>query len=82
MMICVGYKFKNRKDGTKATTRIKNVKGDQATFIRELRALLQLPAPASGKESDDTIRTRVGGVIEVKGNHVRTIKLWLAGLGF
>lgn len=73
---------KLRKDGTKTTTRIKKVKGDQEAFLRELRAVLQLPAPASGRASDDNIRTRFGGVIEVDGNYVRKVKLWLAGLGF
>lgn len=70
----------NRKDGTLTTTRIKKVSGDQQVFLRELRAALQIPEPTNYK--DDVIRVRAGGTIEVKGNHVRQVRMWLAGLGF
>jgi len=72
----------NRKDGTKATTRIRKVTGDQAVFLNELRCVLNLPAPKNGNPRDDAMRIRVGGTIEVEGNHVREVKEWLAGLGF
>jgi len=72
----------NRNDGTKAVTRIKKVVGDRDLFLQELRAVLNLPAPASGKAQFDPIRIRVGGTIEVQGHRVREVKDWLAGLGF
>jgi hypothetical protein len=68
------------KDGTKTTTLIKKVKGDREAFIRELRAVLDLPVPVLARE--DALRIRVGGTIEVDGNHVRVVKEWLSGLGF
>jgi len=68
------------KDGTKATTRIKKVTGDQDLFLKELRAVLQMPKPKHPR--DDGIRVRTGGTIEVDGNHVRDVKEWLTGLGF
>jgi hypothetical protein len=64
-----------RKDGTKATTRIRKVTGDVGSFLRELRANFPFLETAD-------VRLRVGGTVEVKGNHVRAVKLWLAGLGF
>ena len=72
----------NRKDGTKITTRIRKVSGDRDEFIREIRSVLQLPPITSGKASDDNIRVRTGGTIEINGNRVRELKEWLAGLGF
>jgi translation initiation factor 1 (eIF-1/SUI1) len=71
-----------RKDGTKTTTRIRKVGGDSEEFITELRSVLQLPVPKSGNPRDDAIRVRVGGTIEIQGNHVKPVKVWLAGLGF
>ena len=62
------------------TTRIKKVSGDQEIFLSELRSVLQMPAPQNPK--DDPIRIRTGGTIEVKGNRVKEVKYWLAGLGF
>mmetsp|Transcript_39881 Transcript_39881/g.95965 ORF Transcript_39881/g.95965 Transcript_39881/m.95965 type:complete len:225 (+) Transcript_39881:187-861(+) len=35
-----------------------------------------------GVNSDNPIRIRTGGVIEVNGDHAREVKKWLAGLGF
>lgn len=67
-----------RRDGARTTTRIKKVSGDQAAFLSELRAALQIPKV--GK--DDSIRIRTGGTIEIKGNRVQEVKQWLAGLGF
>jgi len=64
-----------RKDGARATTRIKKVSGNRELFLNELRAALQIPLR-------DTIRIRTGGTIEIKGNRVHEIKTWLAGLGF
>jgi hypothetical protein len=69
-----------RKDGARTTTRIKKVSGDQEAFLNELRAALQIPIPNNPR--DDMVRVRTGGTIEVKGNRVRDVKLWLAGLGF
>jgi hypothetical protein len=79
-----GNKFfsSNRKDGTKVVTRVKKVTGDTALFLQELRTTLNLPAPANGLASYDSIRIRTGGAIEVKGNRAREIRDWLAGLGF
>jgi hypothetical protein len=74
-----------RKDGTGATTRIKKVTGDVGAFLREMRASVPATVQTSsaGKGGDDSsVRRRVGGTIEVKGNHVRAVKLWLASLGF
>lgn len=71
---------KTRHDGTKTITRIKKIRGDSNRFIQELRALLEIPYPKN--PNDDIIRVRAGGTIEVDGNHVATIKKWLAGLGF
>lgn len=68
------------KDGTGPTTRIKRVSGDFDQFLQELRSVLQLPTPANTRH--DAIRVRAGGTIEVKGNRVRQVKVWLAGLGF
>ena len=68
-----------RKDGARTTTRIKKVSGDQEAFLNELRAALQIPLPL---KKDEHIRIRTGGTIEVKGNRVREVKEWLAGLGF
>ena len=68
------------KDGTLTVTRIKKVSGDQDAFIQELRATLEIPIP--NNPVDDVIRVRTGGTIEVKGNHVRPVRTWLAGLGF
>ena len=65
----------NRKDGARATTRIKKVSGNRELFLNELRAALHIPLR-------DTIRIRTGGTIEIKGNRVHEIKTWLAGLGF
>jgi Mitochondrial large subunit ribosomal protein (Img2) len=73
--------FGNRKDGS-GTTRIKKVTGNRDAFIRELRAVLNLPPPINASQRLDPIRIRVGGTIEVKGNRTRDIKGWLAGLGF
>jgi hypothetical protein len=56
------------------------VTGDRDDFLRELRVVLQLPNPKNPKE--DPVRIRTGGTIEVSGNHVRTVRQWLAGLGF
>jgi hypothetical protein len=61
-------------------TLIKRVKGDQDTLLSELRSVLQIPEPKNPR--DDKIRIRTGGTIEVSGNRVREVKLWLAGLGF
>lgn len=71
-----------RKDGTKATTRIRKVTGDRDIFLNELRISLDLPPPKNGNPRDDAIRIRTGGTIEVQGNRVREVKEWLAGLGF
>lgn len=72
----------NRKDGTKVVTRVKKVKGDTALFLRELRSTLNLPEPANGLASYDSIRIRTGGTIEMKGNRAGEVRDWLAGLGF
>eukprot|EP00429_Kryptoperidinium_foliaceum_P004934 CAMPEP_0176018834 /NCGR_PEP_ID=MMETSP0120_2-20121206/9080_1 /TAXON_ID=160619 /ORGANISM="Kryptoperidinium foliaceum, Strain CCMP 1326" /LENGTH=112 /DNA_ID=CAMNT_0017351893 /DNA_START=331 /DNA_END=669 /DNA_ORIENTATION=+ len=69
-----------RKDGSRVTTRIKKVSGDVDEFLSELRSVLQIPVPHNPK--DDTIRIRTGGTIELKGNRVREVRHWLAGLGF
>jgi translation initiation factor 1 (eIF-1/SUI1) len=74
------YVRRNRRDGARATTRIKKISGDQEAFITELRAALQISKAAVGK--DDSIRTRTGGTIEIKGNRAQEVKEWLAGLGF
>jgi hypothetical protein len=67
-----------RLGGTKQTTVIKKVKGDQGLFLNELRAVLEI-----GAEDADSIRVRGSGAsIEVNGNRVREVKTWLAGLGF
>eukprot|EP00977_Amphora_coffeiformis_P002530 scaffold473_cov156-Amphora_coffeaeformis.AAC.12 len=71
---------KMRKDGTLTVTRIKKVSGDREAFIQELRAVLEISIPHN--PVDDVIRVRTGGTIEVKGNHTRPIRTWLAGLGF
>ena len=62
------------------TTRIKKVTGDQEAFVQELRAALKIPIYQNA--ADDVIRVRTGGTIEVKGNHVRSVRTWLASLGF
>lgn len=64
-----------RKDGTKATTRVKKIVGDRDLFVQEMRSALQLPL-------DSPVRIRVGGTIEVDGNRSREVREWLAGLGF
>mmetsp|Transcript_32220 Transcript_32220/g.78584 ORF Transcript_32220/g.78584 Transcript_32220/m.78584 type:complete len:277 (-) Transcript_32220:841-1671(-) len=69
-----------RKDGARVTTRIKKVSGDTDIFLSELRAALQIPIPRNPR--DDVVHVRSGGAIEVKGNRVREVKHWLAGLGF
>uniref|UniRef100_A0A7S1DCN1 Large ribosomal subunit protein mL49 n=1 Tax=Cyclophora tenuis TaxID=216820 RepID=A0A7S1DCN1_CYCTE len=69
-----------RLRGSRATTRIKRVSGDQEAFLHELRAVLQLPVARN--PDDDSVRIRSGGTIEIKGNHVRQVKEWLQGLGF
>ena len=69
-----------RKDGARVTTRIKKVSGDRETFLAELRSVLNLQLP--NNPNDDPIRLRAGGTIEIKGNRVREVKTWLAGLGF
>jgi hypothetical protein len=67
-----------RLGGTKQTTVIKKIKGDQGLFLNELRAVLEI-----GAEDEDSIRVRGSGAsIEVNGNRVREVKTWLAGLGF
>lgn len=67
-----------RIGGTKHTTIIKKVSGDKELFMRELRAVLGI-----GMEDEKSIRVRASGAtIEVKGNRVRDVKMWLAGLGF
>jgi len=71
-----------RLNGYKVTTRIKKISGDRDLFIKELRATLQLPEPKNKNPRYDAIRIRAGGTIEIKGNHVRSVKKWLAGLGF
>ena len=67
---------KHRKDGTKTTTKIRRVTGNIDSFHEELASVL-----AEETSSLPTIRRRQGS-IEVDGNHVRTVKFWLAGLGF
>jgi hypothetical protein len=81
-----------RKDGTGPTTRIRRVTGDVGAFLSEMRAsvpsLQSLSSASAGGRSSSSsdvglpVRHRVGGTIEIKGNHVRDIKLWLASLGF
>lgn len=71
---------KFRKDGTKVTTEIRKISGDRESFIRELRATLQLPSNYHN-HAVDPVKIRAGS-IEVKGNHVRHLKTWLASLGF
>lgn len=67
-----------RIGGTKRTTIIKKVSGDKELFVNELRAVLGI-----GQYDLDSIRIRASGsTIEVKGNRVRDVKMWLAGLGF
>lgn len=67
-----------RIGGTKRTTIIKKVSGDKEMFLNELRAVLGI-----GEHDLDSIRVRASGsTIEVKGNRVRDVKMWLAGLGF
>ena len=65
-----------RVHGTKHTTIIRKVAGDQDAFLSELRAVLGLDP------RNDDIRIRAGGTIEVNGNRVREVKEWLGGLGF
>jgi len=65
-----------RVHGTKYTTIIRKVTGDQDAFLSELRAVLHLDP------RDDDIRIRAGGTIEINGNRVREVKEWLGGLGF
>mmetsp|Transcript_26551 Transcript_26551/g.37409 ORF Transcript_26551/g.37409 Transcript_26551/m.37409 type:complete len:220 (+) Transcript_26551:188-847(+) len=71
-----------RLNGYKVTTRIKKISGDRDLFLKELRSVLNLPEPLNKNRRDDPIRIRTGGIIEIKGNHVRQVKKWLAGLGF
>jgi hypothetical protein len=56
-------------------TRVKKIVGDRDLFEQELRSALQLPMSAP-------VRVRVGGAIELDGNHAREVREWLAGLGF
>jgi Mitochondrial large subunit ribosomal protein (Img2) len=63
-------------------TRIKKVTGSTDLFLQELRSVLNLPAPANGLASYDSIRIRTGGTIEIKGHRAREVREWLAGLGF
>jgi hypothetical protein len=74
------FRAANRKDGTLTVTLIKKIEGDREKFMKELRAVLQITTPKNPKE--DVIRERTGGAIEVRGNHVRQVREWLAGLGF
>jgi hypothetical protein len=69
------FSMHGRKDGTKVITRVKKIVGDRDSFEQELRSVLQLPMSAP-------VRVRVGGTIEVDGNHAREVREWLAGLGF
>lgn len=69
-----------RKDGTKCTTRIRKVEGNCDAFIKEIRRVLKIPLPTTNE--GDCIRVRTGGTVEIKGNRVREVKEWLAGLGF
>jgi hypothetical protein len=67
-----------RIGGTKHTTIIKKVSGNKELFVNELRAVLGI-----GVDDQDSIRSRASGsTIEVNGNRVREVKMWLAGLGF
>ena len=59
---------------------MKRIGGDKDVFIKELRAVLDIPEP--GNPNDDIIRYRAGGTMEINGNRVREVKQWLAGLGF
>ena len=59
---------------------MKKIKGDLDRFVLELRAVLEIPIPKNPKE--DRIRIRAGGNIEVDGHHVKSVRDWLAGLGF
>jgi hypothetical protein len=70
--IAIFFFVHRNKDRKKVTTRIRKVSGDQDAFIRELRAVLLT----------DKIHIRRGGTIEVDGNHVKSVREWLAGLGF
>lgn len=81
-VLCTVATISRRKDGTKATTRVRKVSGNVEVFLRELRSVLGIPPPLPGKNLDDPVRVRTGGTIEVQGNRVREIKDWLAGLGF
>jgi hypothetical protein len=56
------------------------VTGDREFFLREVRALLNMPKPKN--PNFDPIRIRTGGTIEIEGHYTSTIKSWLAGLGF
>mmetsp|Transcript_5903 Transcript_5903/g.9029 ORF Transcript_5903/g.9029 Transcript_5903/m.9029 type:complete len:191 (+) Transcript_5903:113-685(+) len=71
-----------RLGGSRVTTRIKGISGDQDAFVAELRAILKTPPPVKQNPRDDPIRIRAGGTVEVDGNHVREVTEWLAGLGF
>jgi len=63
------------------TTRIKKVSGNVDEFLSELRSVLQIDG-SSTTTRQDAIRIRTGGTIEIKGNRVREVKMWLTGLGF
>lgn len=64
--------------GSKQTTIIKKVYGNKKFFVNELKAILGISI-----DDHDCITLRgSGNVIEVKGNRVREVKSWLAGLGF
>jgi len=65
------------KHGTKHTTTIRKISGDHDAFVRELRAVLELP-----EGTDDPVRVRTGGNVEINGNRVKDVKKWLAELGF
>jgi hypothetical protein len=74
--------LKYRRDGTKVVTRIKKVTGDINAFVRELRIVLNVPAPANQLQSYDDIKFRAGNMIEIHGHRATEIRKWLGGLGF
>jgi len=65
------------KHNTKHTTVIRKISGDHSAFLSELRAVLKLP-----EGTDDDVRVRTGGTIEINGKRVREVKKWLSELGF
>jgi large subunit ribosomal protein L49 len=67
-----------RLGGTKHTTIVKKVTGDQQAFMNELMAVLKI-----SPEDKEAIRMRASGTtVELNGNRVREVKTWLTGLGF